>query len=60
MATLFRKNRGNLNHWHFHPGCPYWPVREFIEQSEPPSEGNLCLRCVELQGKGAQSEEPTD
>jgi hypothetical protein len=48
MATQFRKRFGKLGQWHFHPECLDWPLAEYLERTDLPSQEFLCVECVRL------------
>jgi hypothetical protein len=49
MADNFRKRFGSLQDWHFRSDCPDWPQAEYAEQTDHPSENEVCVECVRLQ-----------
>jgi hypothetical protein len=51
MASVYRKTQGQ-DTWHFCRNCSHWPIYDYIERPELPSNAELCNECDQKQREG--------
>jgi hypothetical protein len=54
FVTIEYRKHIDFEDWHFHPACPGWPDKNYIERIDimPPSHREVCLYCVHLGNDG--------